>query len=222
MRELVESCLAVDLTDINLWHAVIAILQHAVIWRLLAFCECKIGLLSSTLNCSQKQAGDIASTATFVLAAVRLSCVQSACRSQPRWVYFHDNLVLFLGLWNVIAGIVLAVGCIFARGFPQSLACVHCDVYGTNIASKSLKLFPYNMFDEPMSVAMVLVHLGLSLLSASQAGVLLTLLIYMTNSCNLLRNLASLYQYRSIQDTFLLKLCCSALGKFNIRGRWNG
>ena len=174
MGEPVDSWFALDLTDITLWFAIAAVIMHAVTWRYIVIWECVNLRLARSLG-TRKRAGYVVSVAILLLGIVRFFLVISAMGSQPRWIYFQDNRLLVLGQLSIVTGFVLMVSSANARGFPQCVVCVHFDVFGEGFLPG--QTFPYNLLVEPVSVATVLVHIGLSLLKASQAGIILSLLM---------------------------------------------
>ena len=174
MGELVDSVFAMDLKDTTFWLAFAAVIMHAAIWRYIVIWECVNLRLANSLG-TRKQAGYVVSAAILLLGTVRFFLVMFAIGSQPRWIYFHDNRLLVLGQMSIVIGFVLLVSSANARGFPQCVVCVHFDVYGEGYFRG--QTFPYNVLKEPVSVATVLVHIGISLLKASQAGIILSLLM---------------------------------------------
>ena len=176
MGELVDSLFALDLTDTTMRFAVAAVIMHAIAKRYIVMWKCANLRLAHFLG-TRKRAGYVISTAILLLGVIRFALVMSAVESQPRWIYFHDNRILVLGQLSIVAGFVLLASSVNARGLPQCLVCAHFefDVFGEGLSGQT---FPYNVLTEPVSVATVLLQVGLSLLKASQAGVFLSMLMF--------------------------------------------
>ncbi|KAK2186938.1 hypothetical protein NP493_182g04003 [Ridgeia piscesae] len=114
----------------------------------------------------------------FTLSVILLSFCRDwrylqAIKNQSRWFALQQNSILWLGYFLIILGSSLNLCTLCSLGIKGAY---FGEFFGFLLPRK-LQSFPFNIVEHGFYVGTVLLYLGLALVSASQAGLMLTFLL---------------------------------------------
>ncbi|KAI0237625.1 Phosphatidylethanolamine N-methyltransferase [Lamellibrachia satsuma] len=97
----------------------------------------------------------------------------AALRSQTRWIALQQNAILWLGYFLILLGGSLNLCTLGSLGIRGA----YLGEYFGFLLPRKVQSFPFHIVEHSFYVGTVLLYLGIALVSASQAGLLLTLLL---------------------------------------------
>lgn len=114
----------------------------------------------------------------FTLSVILLSLFRDwrylqALKSQTRWVTLQQNTILWFGYFLIVLGSSLNLCSLCSLGIKGAY---FGEFFGFLLPRK-LQSFPFNIVEHDFYVGSVLLYLGLALVNASQAGLILTFLL---------------------------------------------
>ncbi|XP_064595984.1 phosphatidylethanolamine N-methyltransferase-like [Liolophura sinensis] len=164
--------LTANLSDHNLWIAVISIIFNPIFWNIVARSEYKTHRLTSFFGSPYRGCVVLAST-IIVLGIFRDWRFHLALQSQPRWFLLQQTGFLWLGYFLILTGTILVFTSFWAMGFYATFL---GDYFGLLLDDR-ITSFPFNIIDNPMYWGSTLNFLGTALIQCSQTGLLLTTLV---------------------------------------------
>lgn len=162
----------VNCFDHHILLAVVCILFSPLYWNVMARWEYNTRILSRTCR-SPKLACIVLAVTIFLLGVYRHWRFYDAMKSQARSLLMQQNGVLWTGHCLVLCGIMLVATSYWALGFYGTFL---GDYFGILMPAK-VTGFPFSVMNNPMYWGSTLNFLGASLVRASPAGILMSLLV---------------------------------------------
>ena len=162
----------INYEDSNLWVACLCIVFNPLYWNALARWEYRTKWLSrftgQYIGCS------LLAVNILIFGLYRDWRFQVALQSQPGWWYLRRNFFLWPGHAFVLLGSILVITSFWKLGFFGTFL---GDYFGIHLP-KRVSGFPFNLFSHPMYLGSFLNFLGIALIQASQAGIFLSMIVY--------------------------------------------
>ncbi|KAM4524901.1 phosphatidylethanolamine N-methyltransferase [Odontesthes bonariensis] len=161
----------------NLWDssvcvAVIAIIFNPFFWNVVARWEHRTRGLSRIFG-SPHLACYCLGLVIILLNVYRSHSITVAMKTQARWEVMERTDVLYSGVAFLVLGTVLVVSSFLALGFTGTFL---GDYFGI-LMDKKVTGFPFNITENPMYWGSTANYLGLALIGASPAGLVLTVIV---------------------------------------------
>ncbi|KAE8578830.1 hypothetical protein XENTR_v10023784 [Xenopus tropicalis] len=169
MAELLEY---VVLTDTRFLIALLCIVFNPLFWNLVARWEYRTHTITRLFGSPYIGCYSLG-VVIISLAVLRSHCFTEAMKTQPHIGALESTGVYYLSWMLIGAGGVLVVSSFLALGFVGTYL---GDYFGI-LMEKKVTGFPFNVMENPMYWGSTANYLGLALLNASPAGLLLTALV---------------------------------------------
>lgn len=164
--------LIVNWSDFNFWFTGLCIIFNPIFWNVVARWEHRTRSLSGFFR-SAKLACFILGVTIILLGLFRDWRFYATLSSQPRWIPMQNNYVLWSGHLLVTTGTILVLSSFWKLGFFGTFL---GDYFGILMPAK-VTSFPFSLMNNPMYRGSTLNFLGTSLVHASQAGIILSVLV---------------------------------------------
>ncbi|RVE59224.1 hypothetical protein OJAV_G00186110 [Oryzias javanicus] len=162
----------VDLTDSSFWLAVAAIAFNPLFWNTVARWEHGTRALSRLLG-GPSLACYCLGVVILLLNVYRSHSVTVAMKTQARWDAMDRPAVFCCGVALMVLGTTLVVSSFLALGFTGTFL---GDYFGILMEQK-VTGFPFSATENPMYWGSTANYLGLALVGASPAGLILTAIV---------------------------------------------
>ncbi|XP_072229940.1 phosphatidylethanolamine N-methyltransferase isoform X1 [Leuresthes tenuis] len=161
-----------NLRDSSVCVAVIAIIFNPFFWNVVARWEHRTRGLSRIFG-SPHLACYCLGFVIILLNVYRSHSITVAMKTQARWEAMERTDVLYSGAAFLVLGTVLVVGSFVALGFTGTFL---GDYFGI-LMDEKVTGFPFNITENPMYWGSTANYLGLALIGASPAGLVLTVIV---------------------------------------------
>ncbi|XP_037547535.1 phosphatidylethanolamine N-methyltransferase [Nematolebias whitei] len=153
--------------------SLISILINSLLWILVARWEHHTRALSRLFG-SPYLACYSLGFVIILLNVLRSHSVTVAMKSQARWLVMERMEVFYIGVALMVLGTVLVVSSFIALGFTGTFL---GDYFGLLMKEK-VTCFPFSIIENPMYWGSTANYLGLALIGASPAGLVLTVVVF--------------------------------------------
>uniref|UniRef100_W5M182 Phosphatidylethanolamine N-methyltransferase n=1 Tax=Lepisosteus oculatus TaxID=7918 RepID=W5M182_LEPOC len=159
----------VDVTDAQFSVAVLAIIFNPFFWNVVARWEHRTKGLTRVFGCPYAACYCLA-LLIILLNVYRSHSFTMAMNSQPKAELMERSEMFYAGAILVFIGSVFVLSSFYALGFTGTFL---GDYFGI-LQEEKVNGFPFNVMENPMYWGSTAIYLGLALMNASPAGVVLT------------------------------------------------
>ncbi|XP_067390229.1 phosphatidylethanolamine N-methyltransferase isoform X2 [Emydura macquarii macquarii] len=162
----------VNPTDSTFTAAVLCIAFNPLFWNVVARWEHKTRVLSRVCG-SPYTACYCLGAVILLLNFIRSHCFTEAMQNQPKWKSLDCLSVYYAGLAILGIGLLFVISSFLALGFIGTFL---GDYFGI-LKEEKVTSFPFSVMDNPMYWGSTACYLGWSVMNASPAGLLLTVVV---------------------------------------------